>query len=82
MAPGGVAERGVPLGATQWHGECGWPTSPEADVSKWIKTILLVLVVGFALFYLFTRPEAAASAVKSFFGAFDAIGRFFVALSR
>lgn len=51
-------------------------------MSKWIKTILVVLVVGFCLFYLFTRPEAAASAVKSFFGAFDAIGRFFVALSR
>jgi hypothetical protein len=51
-------------------------------MSKWIKTILLVLAVGFCLFYLFTRPEAAASAVKSFFGAFDAIGRFFVALSR
>lgn len=51
-------------------------------MSKWVKTILLVLVIGFALFYLFTRPEAAASAVKSFFGAFDAIGRFFIALTQ
>ena len=51
-------------------------------MNKWIKTILMALIVGFALFYLFTRPEAAAAAVKSFFGAFDAIGRFFVALSR
>ena len=51
-------------------------------MNKWIKTILMALTVGFALFYLFTRPEAAAHAVKSFFGAFDAIGRFFVALSR
>ncbi|MFT3862573.1 hypothetical protein [Micropruina sp.] len=51
-------------------------------MSKWIKTILLVLVVGFCLFYLFNRPEAAASAVKSFFSAFDSIGRFFVALSK
>lgn len=51
-------------------------------MSKWIKTILVVLVVGFCLFYLFTRPEAAASAVRNFFGAFDAIGRFFVALSQ
>lgn len=51
-------------------------------MSKWIKTILIVLAVGFCLYYLFTRPEAAASAVKSFFGAFDAIGRFFVALSQ
>lgn len=51
-------------------------------MNKWIKTILLALVVSFALFYLFTRPEAAAAAVKSLFRAFDALGRFFVALSR
>ncbi|MFT4294898.1 MAG: hypothetical protein QM582_05740 [Micropruina sp.] len=51
-------------------------------MSKWIKTIVVVLIVGFALFYLFTRPEAAAAAVKTFFGAFDAIGRFFIALSK
>lgn len=51
-------------------------------MSKWIKTILVVLIVGFCLFYLFTRPEAAAGAVKTFFGAFDAVGRFFVELSR
>ncbi|MGE5299235.1 MAG: hypothetical protein ACM3KF_04310 [Acidobacteriota bacterium] len=51
-------------------------------MSKWIKTILIVLIVGFALFYLFTRPEAAAAAVKSLFGIFDAIGRFFAALVR
>ncbi len=51
-------------------------------MGKWIKTILLVLVVGFALFYLFTRPEAAAEAVKNFFGAFEAVGRFFTQLAR
>ena len=51
-------------------------------MSKWIKTILMVLVVGFALFYLYTRPEAAANAVKDFFGIFDSIGRFFTTLSR
>ncbi len=29
-------------------------------MGKWIKTILLALVVVFAIFYLYTRPEAAA----------------------
>ena len=51
-------------------------------MSKWVKTILWVLVIGFCLFYLFSRPEDAASAVKSFFGAFVSIGRFFAALAR
>ena len=43
----------------------------------WVKKILLVLLVTFALFYLFTRPEAAAEAVRTFFAAFEAIGTFF-----
>lgn len=47
----------------------------------WLKKALLVLVAAFVLFYLFTRPEAAAEAVKSFFGAFEAIGRFFTSLA-
>ncbi|MGB4957499.1 MAG: hypothetical protein WBO49_03555 [Candidatus Saccharimonas sp.] len=51
-------------------------------MNKWIKTGLTVLIVGFCLYYLFNRPEAAAAAVKSLFRAFDALGRFFVALSR
>ncbi|MFT3970348.1 MAG: hypothetical protein QM695_08710 [Micropruina sp.] len=50
-------------------------------MSKWIKTILLFLVIGFGLFYLYTRPEAAASAVKGVFGMFDALGRFFTELA-
>lgn len=36
---------------------------------KWIKRIVVLLVVIFALFYLFTRPTDAAAAVKSAFGA-------------
>lgn len=44
---------------------------------NWIKKILIVLVAAFVLFYIFTRPEAAAEAVRTFFGAFEAIGRFF-----
>ena len=51
-------------------------------MNKWIKAGLTVLVVGFCLYYLFNRPEAAAAAVKNVFRAFDAIGRFFVALSK
>lgn len=50
-------------------------------MQKWIKTAVLVLVIGFALFYLFTQPEAAANAVKTFFGAFDSIFRFFAQLA-
>ncbi|MDO5678221.1 MAG: hypothetical protein Q4G35_12020 [Propionibacteriaceae bacterium] len=46
----------------------------------WIKKILLALLAAFVLFYLFTRPEAAAEAVLTFLGAFQSIGRFFVEL--
>ena len=48
---------------------------------NWIKKILQVLVAAFVLYYLFTRPEAAAEAVRSFFGAFESIGRFFTTLA-
>lgn len=37
------------------------------------------LVVAFALFYLVTQPEGAATAVK---GAFDAVGQAFQAIIR
>ncbi len=50
-------------------------------MTAWVKTILLALVVAFALFYLFTRPEVAAMAVKTFFGAFGAVARFFTELA-
>jgi hypothetical protein len=41
---------------------------------KWVKRILLVLLVGFALFYLIQQPEAAAAAVQNIFAA---VGRAF-----
>lgn len=41
---------------------------------KWVRKILLLLVVTFAVFYLVTRPVDAASAVR---GAFDALGKVF-----
>lgn len=37
---------------------------------KWVKKIVLILIVTFAVFYLITRPEDAAGAVR---GAFVAV---------
>lgn len=51
-------------------------------MTGWIKKILMALVVAFALFYLITRPEDAANAVKTFFGAFRSIADFFTSLAR
>ena len=47
----------------------------------WIKKILLALLVAFGLYYLFTSPVQAAAAVKTFFGAFRSVGRFYSSLS-
>lgn len=44
---------------------------------SWVKKIVVILVVAFALFYLFTRPEEAAAAVRGFVGAFGSIATFF-----
>lgn len=43
----------------------------------WVRKALLVLLVGFVLFYLIQRPEAAAAAVRT---AFDAVGEAFRAI--
>ncbi|WP_232547756.1 hypothetical protein [Propioniciclava soli] len=51
-------------------------------MSKIIRTIVSALIVMFLIFYLYTRPEAAAEFVKAIFGIFDAIGRFFNELLR
>lgn len=51
-------------------------------MGKWMKTILTFLLVAFALYYLYTRPEAAADFVKGVFGIFDSLGRFFNSLVR
>ncbi|MBA8795521.1 hypothetical protein FHX74_003157 [Friedmanniella endophytica] len=52
---------------------------------KWVKRIVLVLVVTFALFYLITQPENAANAVRgageAIAGAFNSIMKFFSALA-
>lgn len=48
----------------------------------WLKKVMIVLAVAFVVYYLFTRPEAAAEAVRTFFGAFESIITFFATLAR
>lgn len=51
----------------------------------WIKRILAVLVVGFALYYLVQQPENAAAAVRgaasAVGGAFNSVFTFFSSLA-
>jgi hypothetical protein len=52
---------------------------------KWVRKVILLLVVTFAVFYLVTRPEDAATAVRGAFGAlanaFSSIILFFTTLA-
>lgn len=52
---------------------------------KWVKRIVIALVVVFALFYLITRPEDAALAVQNaldaVLGVGESVGRFFASLA-
>jgi ABC-type transport system involved in cytochrome c biogenesis permease subunit len=52
---------------------------------KWVKKLLFALVVLFAGFYLITRPEDAADAVRGVFvwvaGAVTAVFTFFTSLA-
>lgn len=50
-------------------------------MGAWVKKFLYALVIAFALYYLFTNPEGAAHAVKTFFNAFKNLGRFFQSLA-
>jgi len=51
----------------------------------WVKKALLVLLVGFIVFYLISQPEAAADAVQTAAGAvalaFRSVVRFFTSLA-
>ena len=51
----------------------------------WVKRILVILVIGFFLFYLIQQPEAAAGAVRTGVNAvgvaFQSIVRFFTSLA-
>jgi hypothetical protein len=53
---------------------------------RWVRKILVLLVVTFAVFYLVTRPEDAAAAVRGAFNAlakaFSSIIVFFTSLSK
>lgn len=51
-------------------------------MKDWIKKIFWFLVAGFCLYYLVTRPEDAANAVKGFFEALKGMFRFFETLAR
>ena len=42
-------------------------------MSKITKTIVSALIVMFLIFYLYTRPEAAAEFVKAIFGIFTSL---------
>ena len=52
---------------------------------RWVRKLVVVLVVTFAVFYLVTRPEDAAAAVRGLFGAlstaFRSIIVFFTSLA-
>ena len=52
---------------------------------KWVKRIVIALVVIFAFFYMITRPEDAANAVEGAVGAVwtgvEAVGKFFTSLA-
>jgi hypothetical protein len=51
-------------------------------MGKLVKNALWALLIAFVIFYLVTRPEAAADIVRSVFAAFDSIGRFFTQLAK
>ena len=64
---------------------CGKDRKDESSDMKWVKRIIVFLVVGFALFYLISQPEAAANAVEALFSALARVFRsiivFFQSLS-
>lgn len=51
-------------------------------MGKLIKNVLLALLVGFLVYYLVTKPEAAAEMVKGVFAFFAAIPKFFAQLAK
>jgi hypothetical protein len=50
---------------------------------KWVKRIIIFLVVGFALFYLIAQPENAANAVQALFAPLRSVplGHCFLSIS-
>ena len=70
-------------GLATWGPACP-PAVSKGTRVKLVKRLALGLVVVFALFYMITRPEDAATAVEgavgAVFGATEAVGRFFSSL--
>jgi hypothetical protein len=54
---------------------CGEDRKDESSDMVWVKRIIIVLVVGFFLFYLIAQPEAAANAVRALFQALARVFR-------
>lgn len=53
---------------------CGEDWKDESFDMRWVKRIIVFLIVAFFLFYLVAQPEAAANAVR---GIFNALARVF-----
>jgi hypothetical protein len=53
---------------------CGEDRKDESSDMRWVKRLIIFLIVGFALFYLVSNPESAANAVR---GIFNALARVF-----
>lgn len=51
-------------------------------MSKPIRNLFLILVVGFLLFYLFTNPQGAADAVRTVVGWGESVIEFFASLAK
>lgn len=54
---------------------CGEDRKDEQSDMKWVKRIIVFLVVGFLLFYLIAQPENAADAVQAVFAALAKVFR-------
>jgi hypothetical protein len=49
-------------------------------MGRFVKTALIWIAVAFLIYYIYTRPEAAAQFVRTILGSFDRLIRFFHAI--
>ena len=54
---------------------CTEDRKDEWSEMRWVKRFIVFLVVGFALFYLISQPEAAADVVRAIFVALAMVFR-------
>lgn len=52
----------------------------ERKMGRFVKTALIWIAVAFLIYYIYTRPEAAAQFVRTILGSFDRLIRFFHAI--